>query len=137
MNDLLELTRQELETIHASCDAESASERDENRASRRSPFPVMQMLGPCGSWGLPTQHMFCEVRCHDLSQGGISFFLPRPPTFETAVIGLGKPPTVSYYVVKLIHFREYGEEKERYLVGCQFISRVSHSQVSSTALEND
>jgi len=68
--------------------------------------------------------MFFEIHCHDLSQGGISFFLPRPPLFENAVIGLGKQPTMAYFRIKLIHYREYVGEKKQYLVGCQFVERV-------------
>jgi len=124
MEDPLVLSQQEIEGIYTSCGSESVSNAVERRTAHRWPFPAVQLLGPCGSWGLPKRHMFVEVRCHDLSQGGISFFLPRPPTFESAVMGLGKQSNIAYYLVKLIHFHEHIGATKQYLIGCQFLERV-------------
>ncbi len=123
MQGSLELTQQELDGIYQTCGA--APLPSERRTSDRWPFPETQMLGPYGSWGLPKRHMFCEVRCFDLAQGGVSFLLPRPPAFEFAVIGLGKRPDLTYVLVRMVHFREYNNEKKQYLVGCRFLQRVT------------
>jgi hypothetical protein len=120
----LRLSQHELEKFRAAFGPEAAADCGENRTSGRSHFPAIQMLGPCGDWGLPQRHMFFEVRCCDLSQGGISFFLTRAPTFEFAVIGLGKEPNISYFLIQPKHFREHGEDRNQYLVGCKFLGRV-------------
>jgi hypothetical protein len=125
MEDSLWLSQQEIDGIYRTCGSKSTPGSIERRTSDRWPFTEIQVLGPYGTWGLPKKHMFCEVRCHDLSQGGISFFLPRPPTFEFAVIGLGKRPNVTYLLIRLTHCREHVEEKKRYLVGCRFLQRVT------------
>jgi hypothetical protein len=124
MEDSLELSRQEIDGIYRTCGAEAISGSAERRTSDRWPFAEIQLLGPYGPWGLPKMHMFCEVRCHDLSQGGISFFLPRPPAFEFAVIGLGKRPKITYLLIRLTHCREHIDVKKQYLVGCRFLQRV-------------
>ena len=124
MEGSLLLSQQELESIHSAGDSKSLSSTAERRKSQRRPCQTILLLGPYGSWGLPTHRMFCEVRCHDLSQGGVSFFLPRPPTFEFAVIGLGKRPNISYFLIRLTHFREHIDVEKQYLVGGNFIQRV-------------
>ena len=123
MKDSLVLSQQEIDGIYKTCGSDALP--DERRKSGRWPFPEIQLLGPYGTWGLPKKQMFCEVRCFDLAQGGISFFLPRPPVFEFAVIGLGKRPDITYLLIRLVHCREYVDGKKQYLVGCRFLQRVT------------
>ncbi len=124
MTDALLLSQQEIDGIYRTCGSEAIPASAERRTSDRWPFTEIQLLGPYGAWGLPKKHMFCEVRCHDLSQGGISFFLPRPPAFEFAVIGLGRRPNIKYLLIRLTHCQEQVGEKKQYLVGCRFLQRV-------------
>jgi|SRR5580658_1754844 hypothetical protein len=123
MDETLTIPRQELEEIYKSSRPNAVSV--DRRETVRWPFREIQWLGPYGSWGLPKKHMFFEVRCHDLSQGGISFFLPRPPASEFAVIGLGKKPNLVYYMVQMTNCNEFPGEKKQYLVGCRFVQRVT------------
>jgi hypothetical protein len=126
MENSLILSRQEIDGIYETCGSKAPSDYSERRTSDRWPYQEIQLLGPYGYWGLPKKHMFCEVRCHDLSQGGVSFFLPRPPVFEFAVIGLGKRPNISYLLIRVTHCREYYVDvKKLYLVGCRFLERVA------------
>jgi len=125
MESSIVLSHQEIDRLYESSGIEALPSPAERRHSQRWPFPETQLLGPCGSWGLPKIYMFCEVRCHDLSQSGVSFFLPRPATFEQAVIGLGKQPNITYLLVRLTHCKEHAGEKKQYLVGCQFLNRVT------------
>jgi hypothetical protein len=126
MKDPLKISQKELEGIYTSFCSDSLPATAERRTEVRWPFSKIQLLGPYGSWGLPKKHMFFEIHCHDLAQTGISFFLSRPPVFELAVIGLGKQPNVNYFLVRVVHCREYADDpKKKYLVGCCFLQRVS------------
>lgn len=125
MDSSILLSRDEIDAISKTCEEAGATEpKDERRTSDRSAYPAYQPLAPYGEWGLPKRHMFCEVRCHDISCGGISFFLARPPAFRFAVIGLGKSPNLNYFLIRAIHCVEYTGEKKEYLVGCCFLQRV-------------
>ncbi len=69
--------------------------------------------------------MFKEIRCHDISQGGVSFFLPRPPEFDFAVVGLGKGSDLTYFLFRVTYCKENSEAKNGCLVGGRFLRRVT------------
>lgn len=98
----------------------------ERRAVERRPYPKTELLAPCGPGGLPHPSMFHEVLCHEISTAGISFFLPRPPAFQSAVITLGKSTDKVSMLIRVVHCTEYDETgRQRYLVGGHFEGRVS------------
>ena len=96
----------------------------EQRKGPREAYPVIQLAAPYADSRMPTEEMFREVRCHDISTGGISFFLPHPPDFEYAVVGLGTPPEVTYLTVRVMHHSPYAGATKGYLIGCRFLGRV-------------
>ena len=125
MDKSLMLSAEELDEIYTSCVLKPVAQSIEQRASERWAYPAIQLLAPCGPKELPRKSMFAEVRCHDLSQGGISFFMPRPPKFQLAVFGLGKRPNLTYLLAQVVYCKEHVTAKREYLVGCSFIRRVT------------
>jgi hypothetical protein len=125
MDSALLLSPQEIDDIYTAYGVKAGGSDAERRTSERRPYPAIQWLAPYGAWGLPTMDMFREIRCHDLSQGGVSFFLPRPPQFHFAVIGLGKQPDITYLLVRILYSKEYTGGRKEYLVGCCFVQRVT------------
>ena len=124
MERSLLLPPQEIDGILAACGSKPAAQNAERRIHNRWPYPVIQWLAPYDVGDLPKKHMFHEVRCHDLAQGGISFFLPRPPQFHHAVIGLGKEPKISYVLVRILRCTEHAGARKEYLVGACFLQRI-------------
>ena len=103
----------------------------EQRSAKRWPYPVTELLAACRQGRLPNHTMFREVVCHDLSTTGISFFLPRPPGFRLAVITLGKLTDKTSMLIRVVHSTAYDVTgHNRYLVGCQFVRRVSSRELS-------
>lgn len=124
MKDSLVISQQELEGIYTSAGSDALPGQAERRTAVRWPFSEMQLLGPYGSWGLPRRHMFKEIRCHDISQGGVSFFLPGRPDFDFAVVGLGKRPNLTYFLLRVTYCKENADAKNGCLVGGRFLQRV-------------
>lgn len=103
----------------------------ENRRSwERVPYPVLQPLGPYGSWGLPKSDMFFDVRCHDLSRGGISFFIPEPPKFQLAVIAMGRMGEPKHFFIRILYNRPHPGPVEEYLVGACFLRRLTAEETA-------
>ena len=61
----------------------------ERRGSQREPFHSVQRIAPRRRSELPDESEFFEVRCHDLTPNGFSFFVPRRPNFTSLVISFG------------------------------------------------
>ena len=126
MSNSLLLSHDELTEIYQTCDSATRLSGRERRTAERWPFEVVQSIGAYGHWGLPKRSMFVEVRCHDISRGGISFFLRRPPKFRFAVIEIGKPHQVTHLLIQVLHYSRFGDptDQEQYIVGCSFVQRV-------------
>jgi len=79
--------------LAASQKAEGGVGRDEPDAERRCKlrraFRLTQWIAPGYSWEVPPESAWIEVRCHDLTQCGFSFFLDEKPTFERLVARFG------------------------------------------------
>ncbi len=125
MEGSLALSSQEIDGFFATYGFGALLDCVERRTSDRWLYPETQLLGPYGVWGLPTRQMFREVRCHNISKGGVSFFLPRPPVFELAVIEVGNRPITEYHLIQLVHYVEHVDAKKQYLVGCRFVKQVT------------
>ncbi len=97
----------------------------ELRTSARQEFGVTQAIAPVVCGMLPHQKHFAEVECRDLSAGGFSFYLDKPPPYDTLVIRLGPPGSDTFVSARVAHVREVEHEGETVqLVGCQFIGKV-------------
>ncbi|MGA2618085.1 MAG: PilZ domain-containing protein [Thermoguttaceae bacterium] len=96
----------------------------ERRSSKRLPHPVIELVAPHVDQRLPAKWMLREVHCCDLSEGGMSFFLPQPPDFEYAVVRLGTPSKPTYMLVSVVDYRLDEGVRIGYVVGCSFIREV-------------
>jgi hypothetical protein len=114
----------------------------------RVPYRVVEHIAPIRGEDLPAAGDFVAVMCHNLSTGGIGFLLPSRPDFESLVVALGKPPSVSYMEARVVHSTEVlvlpsgrvqqpggAEAADRrsagepmFLVGCQFVRRIAALQ---------
>jgi hypothetical protein len=73
----------------------------------------------------PQVDEYFNVECNDISQGGISFFLKRPPGCEHFAVALGQRPRITVLIGRVAYAREVDHDGDRmYLVGCQFINRL-------------
>jgi hypothetical protein len=106
--------------------AANAPQGAELRASTRRPYACKQKIYPIVANQLPTPDCLYEVRCNDISCGGISFLLEEKPTFTDWVVALGRPPAVTYFLAKLAHVQQITwEGRAQYKVGCRLIDRVN------------
>jgi hypothetical protein len=97
----------------------------EHRSHARRPYPVVQSVAPYDGTNLPAKVMFWPVRCHDLSNAGVSFLLPEPPPFQQVVVALGKPPQVTYLTAQITRCDRHRGPGHDLLVGCRFLQRVA------------
>jgi len=98
--------------------------REQRRSPRRT-FRYEQLIAPLYSGTLPNKARFFPVECRDLSAGGIAFYLPDAPDFNALVVGLGKPPDLTYFTARVVRVSE--EETPdglRWVIGAQFTGRV-------------
>ena len=73
----------------------------------------------------PTKEMLQAVRCHDISLGGISFFLSGPPPLKHCTVVLGRPPTPDLREGPGSALRRRrGPRLREWKIGCQFIEKV-------------
>jgi hypothetical protein len=111
------------------------------RGADREQFVCLQRIALRRTAGIPDESEFIEVQCHDLTCGGFSFLLPKPPRFHMLVAAFGAPPDVIYVSARVAHTsqvvvddlgRVLHDEDGRlpqggermYLVGCTFTERL-------------
>jgi len=96
------------------------------RKSPRRVYEYRQIIAPVLGDAMPLADDFFPVECRDISAGGIAFYLNRQPEFKALVVGLGRPPKVTYFTAEVIHFEKVEHRgQERYLLGCHFTGRVN------------
>lgn len=107
---------------------------EQDHGGVRLPFTELQRVAPYDGGGeLPDDDAFSEVRCHDLSAGGISFLCAEPPDSQTLVVQLGKGPNVRYMIARVAHIVAVGESAEaQFRVGCSFVERLNVPGSSET-----
>jgi hypothetical protein len=95
------------------------------RSSPRKKYQFNQRIGPMHGGLLPTTDEYFNVECNDISKGGISFYLKRPPGCEQFAVVLGQKPTITILAAKVVNTKEVKHDgQQMYLVGCQFIDRI-------------
>lgn len=104
---------------------EALEERGAPR-SQRHPYDCVQRLAEWNEGDpLPLPANMIEVRCHDISVEGISFFLPEKPGFELAVISLGQAANGALMAIEVRHSKVvFMHGAVQHLVGCRFVKRV-------------
>ena len=70
-----------------------------------------------------TKEMLQPVECHDISLGGISFFMSSSPPSEYCTVILGRPPALIFVRARVTH-SEKENELRRWKIGCKFIDKV-------------
>jgi hypothetical protein len=99
---------------------------EELRSSPRKQYPVRQRIAPMHGDLFPQVDEYFNVECNDISQGGISFFLKRPPGCEHFAIALGQRPRITVLIGRVAYARIVEHDGDQmYLVGCQFINRLA------------
>jgi hypothetical protein len=142
-------------TYHPSDLVDELSSRDlsESLAGARVPFRVTLWIAPLTGDCLPSDAEFFPVMGHDLSLGGVAFFLKIRPEFTSLVVALKAPSTVDYMEARVAHctevlinrsglVRRIGQAVKEVppdesnesaepmiLVGCQFVRRLPTEQV--------
>jgi hypothetical protein len=106
---------------------DSASEKtfEQMRSSPRKTFKCNQRVAPLCSDLPPQKDEYFNVECNDISQGGISFYLKRPPGCERFAVVLGQKPNITTLIGRVASSKEVMHNDERmFLVGCQFVGRI-------------
>jgi hypothetical protein len=94
------------------------------RAHSRKTFFQKQLVAPVKDGRLPCSGEFIEVDCNDISQGGISLFMKRPPSFKECVVCLG-PDNDLRLLAQVVHVRKSDcEDRHGFKIGCQFLGRI-------------
>jgi hypothetical protein len=106
-------------------DLQPVDARVERRSKQRRPYPVKQLVAFHEESEVPTQEMFQEVLCRDLSTWGISFYFAGPPSASHCTIALGRASRLLYVAAKVIHYEPYAGPNHEWVIGCQFLNRVS------------
>ncbi len=103
----------------------AATSGAELRSSPRKQYQYSQRIAPMHGGLLPAKDEYFNVECNDISQGGISFYLRRPPGCEYFAIVLGQKPMVTVLVAKVVYSKAVEHNGTRMiLVGCKFIDRL-------------
>jgi hypothetical protein len=96
----------------------------ELRQYPRRPYPVTQLVAFHEEGQQPTKEMLQAVRCHDISLGGISFFLSGPPPQKHCTLVLGRPPGLIFVRARVAHCEAHGTSMREWKVGCEFIEKA-------------
>ncbi len=114
-------------------DAPADGVRDERRSARRFPYPHVQQIAFYAGGRIPGQDAFLPVRCHEISQEGISFFYPSAPAQEQLIIALGSQGLETLVMARVRYhvpaqavslFDPTNAVNERFLVECIFQRRL-------------
>lgn len=129
----------------------SSSELAEFFSGARVPFRVDLRIAPLARDRLPSAAEFFPVLGHNLSLGGVAFFLKTRPNFTSLVLALNTPSTIDYIEARVVHCTEVlvnssglvrrvsqeeaaaGNPNEStepmILVGCRFVRRLPGEQI--------
>ena len=110
--------------IHAVENGKPAARQPEQRRDPRWRYPVTQLVAFHEENQLPTKEMLQAVQCHDISLGGISFFLSGAPSHKHCTVVLGRSPNLIFVTARVIHSEAQGASFREWKIGCQFIGRA-------------
>ena len=111
-----------------------AGRGSEQRAHRRQKFGGMHCVAPYLNGQVPTPDMFYAARFSDISSGGFSMLLPKPPECQSFVVALSKGNGTIYVAAEVVRTRESTEAGERlFTVGCRFTGRIEVDCINRAA----
>lgn len=99
----------------------------ERRRHQRQPFACLRRVAAYDGVSFPTEGDFCDVRCRDLSAGGVSFLIQdRPPSGLLAIDLAGSAQAAPCLVAaRVVHCEGMsGVSGAWCLVGCAFVKRL-------------
>jgi PilZ domain len=97
----------------------------DRRVRARQSYSTLQWVAPCPDTGLPDPGSFQQVRCHDISRGGIAYLCQIPPTETLVVFALRSGAETNYLKARVASCVQVVEGKHMcYRVGCEFVDRV-------------
>lgn len=100
---------------------DSASER---RSAERRPFTSPQRIAPFRG-EIPAADEYEVVNCHDLSQGGFSFFAESLPNQDTIICVFNTRHAVLHLTAQVRYVKRIQKgEEPLFLVGCRFLQRI-------------
>lgn len=98
----------------------------DRRSERRLSYPRRQRIAPLKDGVLPREDQFFVVECRNIGARGFGFFMDHPPGAREYVAELGNPAHSLYLTVEVKHATlARSADRDRYLVGCQYIGRVT------------
>ncbi|HEX3997086.1 MAG TPA: PilZ domain-containing protein [Pirellulales bacterium] len=99
--------------------------REGNRRKReRRPYHVLQWAAPWSDGSPPQPEAFRQIRCHDISRGGISYFSDRPLLDEFLIVGLAAAAEMIYLKCRVANCVRVDQASGAFRVGCEFIERI-------------
>lgn len=116
----------ELEISYSLATLLGGNDSGDRRETERHSFPALQRVAPCRGAAVPTEADFHLVRCHNLSTLGIAFYWPTMPTFDQVIVALALPQGTTRVKARVIFHCPPAGQQEEYLVGCQFVRRLTH-----------
>lgn len=97
----------------------------DRRYSRRFPFDSFQLAALCDGGAVPSIDRFKSIHCHDLSQGGFSYFSDIRPLSDEFVLLLQRGERKYCLKGRVVHSRPVDQDgRTRFLVGCKFTGRI-------------
>jgi len=107
--------------------SDTTARADDARAESRTEYRQPQKIARYLSHVVPPPTSFFSVPFRDVSKGGFSFATDRLPGTPFLVVAMqaGGESTI-YMKAKVVHHHENAADGEpRYVVGCQFVGRMS------------
>ena len=97
----------------------------DQRSSPRKEYGYRQSIAPITFYGMPSLDDLVEVKCKDISGGGMSFYAESPPTYKRVLVCLGPPSDYHYFLAEVVRISlEKKRGGGRYIVGCHFVKRI-------------
>ena len=96
----------------------------ELRSDPRWAYSVIQLVAFHEKDQQPTKEMLQAVRCHNISLGGLSFYLSGSPSHEYCTLVLGFPPKLIFVKARVTHSEAQGTSQGMWKIGCQFLEKM-------------
>ena len=94
----------------------------DRRVATRYAYAATHQLATCDENGVPPDESFVDIKCRDLSETGISFFAPSPPSSKNLVIRVNIGNERHLIWVQAVHYHTVTDAFGlAYLVGCRFV----------------
>jgi hypothetical protein len=104
----------------------------ERRGRQRQPYPCYQYVAPFRDSRMPSPEEFQQVRCHDISTGGFSYFTAELPDHDRIVAAFGTAPAFTYLTAEIHYAKRVAQgTNAMFQIGCQFLGRISGDEPGS------